>query len=97
MVKVSGVKSGPPTVLSGIPKGNVLGKIHFVKYINDLPEVAKYDTYIFADDNKTLLQTSTKKDALQLQSDRNSLKEWSHKWLLTFHPKMCHWKIFNPH
>ena len=55
MVKVNGSKSDLPTVLSGIPKGSVLGKIEFVKYMNDFPEVVKCDIYLFADVTKTLL------------------------------------------
>lgn len=55
MVKVNGPKSGLPTVSSGIPKGSVLGKIQFVKYIHDFPEVVKCDIYLFADITKTLL------------------------------------------
>ena len=84
------MKSDPATVLSGIPQGNVLGPILFVIYINDLPEVVKCGTYLFADDTKIFRQITTKEDALQLQSDINSLEQWSQKWLLTFHPKKCH-------
>ena len=90
IVNVNGMKSDPATVLSGIPQGNVLGPILFVIYINDLPEVVKCGTYLFADDTKIFRQITTKEDALQLQSDINSLEQWSQKWLLTFHPKKCH-------
>ena len=89
-VNVNGMKSDPATVLSGIPQGSVLGPILFVIYINDLPEVVKCGTYLFADDTKIFRQITTKEDALQLQSDINSLEQWSQKWLLTFHPKKYH-------
>ena len=46
------MKSDSATVLSGIPQGSVLGLILFVTYINDLPEVVKYGTYLFAGDLK---------------------------------------------
>ena len=81
------MKSDPATVLSGILQGSVLGPILFVIYINDLPEVVTCGTYLFADDTKISRQITTKEDALQLQSDINSLEKWSQKWLLTFHPK----------
>ena len=90
IVNVNGMKSDPATVLSGIPQGSVLGPILFVIYINDLPEVVKCGTYLFADDTKVFLQITTKEDALQLQSVINSLEQWSQKWLLIFHPKKCH-------
>ena len=90
IINVNGVKSDQATVLSRIPQGSVLGPILFVKYINDLPKVVKCRTYLFADDTKIFQQITTKEDALQLQSDINSLEQWSQKWLLTFHPKKCH-------
>ena len=68
------MKSDPATVLSGIPQGSVFGPILFFIYINYLPEVAKCDTYLFADDTKTFRQITTKEDALQLQSDSNGLR-----------------------
>ena len=87
IVNVKWMKSDPGTVLSGIPQGSVLGPILFVIYINDLSQVVKCGTYLFADDTKIFRQITTKEEALQLQSDINSLEQWSQKWLLTFHPK----------
>ena len=55
-----------------------------------LPEVVKCGTYLFANDTKIFRQITTKEDALLLQSDINSLEQWSQKWLPTFHPKKCH-------
>ena len=68
------MKSDPATALSGIPK-IVLGPILFVIYINDLPEIVKCGTYLFADETKILRQITTKEDTLQLQSDINSLEQ----------------------
>ena len=82
------LKLDPAIALSGIPQGIILGPIIFVIYINDLAEVVKCgNTYLFVNDTKILQQIITKEDALQLQSDINSLQKWSHKWLLTFHPQ----------
>ena len=96
IVIVNGMKSDPANVLSGIPQGIFLGPIIFVIYINDLPEVAKCGSYLFIDDTKIFRQITTKEDPLQLQSDINSLKQWSQKWPLTFHPKnaILRWETF---
>ena len=90
IVNVNGIKSDPAAVLSGIHQGSVLGPILFVIYINDLPEVMKCGTYVFADDTKIFRQTTTSEDVLQLLSDINSLEQRFRKWLLTFHLKKCH-------
>ena len=87
IVNVNEMKSDPATAFSGIPRGSVLGPILFVIYINDLPEVVKYGTYLFADDTKVFRQITTNEDSLQPQSDINSLEQWSQKSLLTFHPR----------
>ena len=84
------MKSDPATVSSGIPQGSILGPILFVIHINDLPEVVKCGTYLFADDTKIFRHIKTKEGALQLQSDINSLAQWSQNWRLTFRPKTCH-------
>ena len=76
IVIVNGMKSDPATVLSEIPQGSVLGPILFGMYINDLPEVVKYGTYLFTDDTKIFRQISL---TLQLQSGINSLEQWSQK------------------
>ena len=85
IVNVKGMKSDPATALNGFTQGSVFGPIFCVIYINDLCEIVKCGTYLFAD-----RQITTKEDALQLQSDINSLQQWSEKWLLTLHPKKCH-------
>ena len=90
IVNVHGMKSDPATVLSGISQGSALVLIFFVKYINDLSEVVKCGAYLFAYDANIFRQITTKEDSLQLQSDINSLEQWSQKWLLTFHSKKCH-------
>ena len=80
IVNFNGMKSDPATVLSGTLQGSVLRPILFVIYINDLPDVVKCGTYLFAaDDTKISRQITTKEDALQLQSDINSLEQWSQK------------------
>ena len=46
------VESKWHNVTSGIPQGSVIGPLLFVLYINDLPELTKSDTFLFADDIK---------------------------------------------
>ena len=81
------MKSDPATVLSGILKRSVLGPILFVIYINDLSEVGKCGTYLFAGVTKIFLQITTKEYVLQPQPAISSLEQSSKKWLLIFNPK----------
>ena len=78
IVNVNGMKSDPATVVNGIPQSSVLEPILFV------------GTYLFADDTQIFWQITTKEDSLQLESDINSMQQWSQKWLLLFHPEKCH-------
>ena len=58
--------------------------------LKDLPESVKSNIFLYADDTKILKQITSKEDALDLQSDIDSLEQWSNKWLLSFHPDKCH-------
>ena len=88
-VAINGEKSTWSKVTSGIPQGSVLSPLLFVIFINDLPNVAKSDTYLFADDTKIYNIISKKEDTEQLQNDLNKLSDWSDTWLLRFHPEKC--------
>ena len=76
-------------VTSGIPQGSVLGPILFVIYINDLPDVISSYAFMFADDTKLYRPITCTIDPTVLQSDLDSLQDWSSKWLLMFHPDKC--------
>ena len=51
-VAVNGKESKWHKVTSGIPQGSVLGSLLFVLYVNDLPDLTKSNTFLFADDIK---------------------------------------------
>ena len=90
-VNINGCHSSASDVTSGIPQGSVLGPILFVLYINDLPDVIDKDSfaYLFADNTKIFREIKTLADVKILQSDINKVVEWSHIWLLKFHPDKC--------
>ena len=88
-VNVNGYLSDYKEVLSGIPQGSVLGALLFVIYINDMPQNIESEIYLFADDTKFYRQVKDYNDAVAIQNDLNSLKAWSEKWLLKFHPDKC--------
>ena len=88
-VAVNGKESKWHNVTSGIPQGSVIGPLLFVLYINDLPELTKSDTFLFADDIKIFRTISDKNDQGTLQDDLNTLEQWINKWLLKYHPSKC--------
>ena len=96
-VVINGHHSEWMEVPSGIPQGSVLGLLLFVIFINDLPDVASSDIYLFADDTKISRPITTEGDEQQLQSDLDNLTDWSDTWLLKFHPDKCkHMHIGGP-
>ena len=73
-------------VLSGAPKGSVLGPLLFNIYVNDIPDIVDSPILLFADDIRCI---KSHKDYIWLQSDLNSLSEWSFKWKLKFNVSKC--------
>ena len=88
-VVVNGVKSSAAKVTSGIPQGSVLGPVLFIMYNNDLPKVVSNSVKLFADDTKLYARSDSQDQTDSVQTDLNSLCQWSRDWLLSFHPEKC--------
>ena len=76
-------------VLSGVPKGSVLGLIIFLVYINDLEEGVTGNILKFADDTKQFRKTKEIGDKQNLQDDIDKLVRWSEKWQMLFNFGTC--------
>ena len=76
-------------VLSGGPKGSVLGPCLFLLYINDMPDSIKNNIRLFADDTIMYLTISFQDDCHALQSDLTILDAWEKEWLTAFNPDKC--------
>ena len=88
-VVVNGKHSSWREVTSGIPQGSVLGPLLFVLYINDLPDTAISQVFLFADDTKLYRQIRNDSDHKIFQADISKLQSWADDWLLKFHPDKC--------
>jgi hypothetical protein len=87
-------------VLSGIPQGSVLGPLLFLIYINDLPDVIKGFVKLFADDTKLYGPMRAPSDRDVMNSNIQSMYDWSCDWQLGFNFKKCkriHMGHSNPH
>ena len=89
-VKISGVHSDSLPVSSGVPQGSVLGPLLFLIHINDLPSHVKSKITIFADDAKISRAITSPADHDVLQSDLNSIHNWSVANQLPLNPGKCH-------
>ena len=76
-------------VTSGIPQGSVLEPLLFVLYINDLPDTAISQVFLFADDTRLYRQIWNDSDHKIFQDDISKLQSWADDWLLKFHLDKC--------
>ena len=88
VVVVNGVHSDSAMVLSGVPQGSVLGPLLFILFINDLEMVVSSSRVsFFADDTRVSKLIDCTEDCLLLQSDLDSVLEWSRKNNMKLHEK----------
>lgn len=80
IVRVGNAVSDTIKVEEGTAQGSVLGPLHFITYVNELPNLIKNcEVYQFADDTCLLAAGATAEEALnQLQVDFDLLVKWSH-------------------
>ena len=82
-VSVNSCLSNFLSVISEVPQGSILGLLLFLMFINDLPSTIESQS-IFADDTKCFQKISTVSDIQQLQTDLDSLSDWSLRNHLSF-------------
>ena len=69
---VNGVNSDWAPVLSGVPRGTVLGPLLFSLYINDITEDIDSELRLFADDCVRYREIKDTEDTVKLQEDIGS-------------------------
>ena len=74
---VNGKLSSWTAVLSGVPRGSILGPLLSLLFVNELPIWIINSIKMFADDTKIWCRISTRDDSLGLQKDLNKLISWS--------------------
>ena len=72
-----------------VPQGSVLGPILFLIYINDIVDQLNCNAYLFADDMKIFNAITTNTDHQDLQSDINTIAQWTNKWQLKLNVEKC--------
>ncbi len=76
-------------VISGVPKGSVLGPVLFIIYINDVDVGLNSCISIFADDTKIFNSVLTDEDRQRLQDDLHINSAWSDRWEMNFNVDKC--------
>ena len=88
-VVVIGVKSDWAPVLSGVPRGTVLGPLLFSLYINDISSDIESEIRLYADDCVCYREIKDAEDTMKLQRDIDRLGSWARKWGMRFQPVKC--------
>ena len=78
-------------VTSGVPQGSILGPLLFIVYANDMPVCLSGESKLalFADDSKLFRPMTCTNSSATLQSDLNSLYQWSVDSKMSFNTSKC--------
>jgi hypothetical protein len=90
-VVINGRASSWIEVLSGVPKGSVLGPLLFLVFTNDLDEAVPGLELLrkFADDTKMGHKAKTQQEREQIQEALDGLCDWASKWGMQFNVAKC--------
>ena len=56
-IEVNGIQSSKNVILTGVPRGSILGPLLFLIYMNDIPSATEYLTFILYADDTMLFST----------------------------------------
>ena len=84
LVSINGAQSSPKPVLSGVPRGSILGPVLFLLYINDITKCINANLRLFADDCIFYSEIRSSQDCLALQNDLEQLSSCMVKKLATW-------------
>ena len=88
-----GQTSDPVPVLSGVPRGSVLGPegpVLFLIFINDLPDNIRSSVRLFADDCVLYRNIFSLSDCEILQVDLDNIAQWESDLQMKFNVAKCH-------
>ena len=91
-VAVNGSVSESTTVISGVPRGSVLGPLLFLIYIDSISSVPLTEgskMSLYADDMMLYKRITSSSDATNLQKDVNSIFNWSCNNSMVFNVAKC--------
>ena len=86
-VVLNGQTSSWRPVLAGVPQGSILGPLHFLIYINDLPNKLKSNAKLFADDTSLFTIVKDENESANiLNNDLSLISKWAFNWKMLFNP-----------
>ena len=87
-MQIGDKKSSLRNVLCGVPQGSILGPLLFLVYINDLPNVSKLFTLLFADDTTLFASNKNLDDLIKFANiEFKKICEYFRANRMALHPK----------
>ena len=77
IISMENAKSGKASLTCGVRQGSILGPLHFLIYINEMPQAGDSELLLYADDNYLVFQHRNKKTIGEhLNRDFSTLVDW---------------------
>ncbi len=82
-------------VTACVPEGSIVGPLLFLIFLNYIVDDLKSDPSLFAADTSLLKVINNQSDAISVNEDLCTIKNWAAQWRVTFNPSKTVYMIMH--